>query len=150
MGRVYSAVFEEVAVSAIQDLFEINAPADAIVVLHGFEIAQSSDTDSEMLNLLMHRGSASGSAGSTPTARPLETGDAAFGGTVEANNTTQGTEGSQIHAAAFNVLNGYIWMPPPELRPVISPSGRMIIELQTAPGDELTMSGTVWFEEIGG
>lgn len=150
MGRLYSATFEEVAVSVVQDLFEINAPADAVVILHGFEISQSSDTESEMLNLLVHRGSTSGSGGSTPTASPLEVGDAAFGGTVEANNTTQSTEGTILHSAAFNVLNGYMWMPTPEMRPVISPSGRLIIELQTAPADALTMSGTAYIEEIGG
>ncbi len=80
----------------------------------------------------------------------MDPGDQVFDGTVEANNTTQSTEGNQLHAAAFNVLNGYIWMPTPECRPVIGPSGRLIIELQTAPGSALTMSGTVYFEEIGG
>jgi len=150
MGRMYSAVFEEVSVSAAQDLFEINAPSDASVVVHGCEISQSSDTDSEMLNILIHRASASGSGGSSVTASPLEVGDAAFGGTVEANNTSGGTEGTKIHAACFNVLNGWLWMPTPECRPVISPSGRLVIELQTAPGDALTMSGTVYFEEVGG
>lgn len=150
MGRMYSAVFEEVAVTAVQDLFEINAPADSVIIVHGFEISQSSDTESEQLNLLVHRASASGSGGSTPTARPLALGDAAFGGTIEANNTTPGTEGTFIHAACFNVLTGYVWIPTPECRPIISPSARLVIELQTTPADELTMSGVVYFEEIGG
>lgn len=147
---MYTATFEEVAVSAAEDLFEINAPSDGVVVVHGLEISQSSDTDSEQLNLLIHRASTSGSGGSTPTARPLEVGDPAFGGTVEANNTSQGTEGTILHSAAFNVLNGYVWWPTPECRPVISPSGRLVVELQTTPGDALTMSGTIYFEEIGG
>jgi hypothetical protein len=80
----------------------------------------------------------------------LAVGDAAFGGTVEANNTSPSTEGTILHSDCWNVLNGYVWIPTPECRPVISPSGRLIIELQTAPGDALTMSGTVYFEEIGG
>jgi len=147
---MYSAVFEEVAVTAVQDLFEIVAPADSVVIIHMFEVSQSSDTDSEQLNLLFHRGSTSGSGGSTPTPRPLAVGDAAFGGTVEANNTSQSTEGVHLHAASFNVLNGYMWMPTPEARIILSPSGRLIIELQTAPADSLTMSATVVFEEIGG
>jgi hypothetical protein len=147
---MYSATFEEVSVSVAQDLFEINAPSDAIVVVHSLVLSQSSDTDTEQLNILVHRGSTSGSGGSTPTASPLAVGDAAFGGTVEANNTTQSTEGTILHSDCFNVLNGYVWIPTPECRPVISPSGRLIIELQTAPGDALTMSGTVYFEEIGG
>lgn len=150
MGRMYSAVFEEVAVTAAQDLFEINAASDSVVVVHSLEISQSSDTDSEQLNLLIHRGSTSGSGGSSVTARPMEAGDAAFGGTVEANNTTQSSEGNIIHSAAFNVLSGYVFVWTPETRPVVSPSGRLIIELQTVPADSLTMSGTVVFEEIGG
>lgn len=150
MGRKYSAVFEEVAVTAAQDFFQIIAPADSVVIIHGFEISQSSDTESEQLNILVHRGSTNGSGGSTPTARPLEVGDSAFGGTVEVNNTSQSTEGVHLHTASFNVLNGYLWLPTPELRPVLSPSGQINIELQTAPLDPLTMSGTVYFEEIGG
>jgi hypothetical protein len=153
MGRMYSATFEEVAVSAAQDLFEIVAPSDAAVVVHSLHISQSSDagdSESEQLNALIHRGSTSGSGGSSVTPAPLQAGDAAFGGTVEANNTTQATEGTILHAESFNVMAGLqiIWTP--ETRPVISPSGRLIVELQTAPADALTMSGTVYFEEIGG
>lgn len=153
MGRMYSATFEEVAVTAAQDLFELVAPADMSVAIHGLMISQSSDagdSESEQLNVLIHRGSASGSGGTTPTPAPLAVGDAASTVTVEANNTTQGTEGTIIHSECFNVMAGLqIWWTP-ECRPIISPSGRLIVELQTAPGDSLTMSGTIYFEEIGG
>lgn len=150
MGRMYSAIFEEVAVTAVQDLFEIIAPADAIVILHALEISQSSDTDNENLSLLIHRGTATGSGGTVVTPRPMEVGDPAFGGTVEANNTTQSVEGAILHAAAFSVLSGYSFVWTPETRPKVSPSGLLIIELQTAPVDALTMSGTIYFEEVGG
>ena len=153
MGRMYSVVFEEVAVTVVQDLFEINAPADSIVILHSLEIAQSSDagdSEDEQLSLLIHRGSTSGTGGSTPTPAPMNLGDAAFGGTTEVNNTTQSTEGTFLHASAFNVRAGYFKEWTPETRIVISPSDRLIIELQTAPADSLTMSGTVYIEEIGG
>lgn len=153
MGRIYSATFEEVAVTAAQDLIEIVAPSDAVVVIHSVSISQSTeagDAQSEMLNLLYHRGSTSGSGGTTVTPAPMNAGDAAFGGTCEANNTTQGTEGTILRAENFNVLAGYIWQPTPEERMVVSPSSRLIIELQTAPADSVTMSGTVVFEEIGG
>jgi len=153
MGRMYSAVFEQVAVSAAQDLFEINAPADAVVVLHSCVITQSSDagdSEAEMLPVLFHLGSTSGSGGSAVTPRPLELGDAAFGGTVEANNTSQSTEGNQLHAEAFNVQVGFYYIPTPESRITISPSDRLIIELQSAPSDALTMNGTIVIEEIGG
>lgn len=150
MGRMYTAVFERVAVTVAQDLFEIVAPADAVVKVHRFKVSQDSDTDSEMLNILVHRGSTSGSGGTVVTPSPHEMGDAAFGGTVEANNTTQATEGTFLDAECFNVLNGYVELPTPEIQLVLSPSGRIIFELQTAPADSLTMSGSVTFEEIGG
>lgn len=153
MGRMYSVTFEEVSVSAAQDLFEIVAPSDGIVTIHALEISQSSDagdSESEQLNLLIHRGSTSGSGGSTPTPAPMNIGDPAFGGTVEANNTSQSTEGTILHSACFNVMAGYQYIWTPESRPVLSPSGRINVELQTAPADALTMSGTVYFEEMGG
>lgn len=152
MSRIYSAVFEEVAVTVVQDLFEIVAPADGIVVVHGIWVSQSSDAGdvaSEQVNILIHRGSTSGSGGSTLTPSPLDFGDPAFGGVVEANNTTQATEGTQLFSDSFNVMAGWQFLPTPEMRLVIPPSGRLIVELQTAPADSLTMSGTVVFEEIG-
>ena len=76
--------------------------------------------------------------------------DAAFGGTCEANNTTQSAEGTFLHSDTFNVRAGYQFIWTPETRPVVSPSGLFIVELQTAPADSLTMSGTIYFEEIGG
>lgn len=153
MGRIYAAVFEEVAVTAIQDLFEILAPSDAAVVIHSVTITQSSDAgdaQAEMLPILIHRGTATGTGGTTVTPSPLQTGDSAYGGVVEANNTTQSVEGTFLHAEAFNVQIGFYYLPPPEDRPVISPSAFFIVELQAAPDDSLTMNGTVVFEEIGG
>lgn len=153
MGRMYSASFAAVAVTVAQDLFEIVAPADSSVIIHGVSISQDTeygDAQSEQLRVKVHRASTSGSGGSTPTASPLSVGDAAFGGTVESNNTTQGTEGTILHVEAFNVMAGLIIWLPPECRWVISPSGRLVIELETAPADSTTMSGTVYFEEIGG
>lgn len=153
MGRMYSVTFEEVAVTAVQDLFEVVAPADSAVAICGLVISQSSDAGdsaSEQLNVLIHRGSTSGSGGSAATPAPMNLGDAAFGGTCEVNNTSQSTEGTQLHAECFNIMAGLALWWPPECRPMVSPSGRVIVELQTAPADSLTMSGTLYIEEIGG
>ena len=153
MGRVYTASFEEVAVTVAQDLFEVVAPADASVVIHSVTITQSTDAgdaQAEMLPILIHRGTATGSGGSSVTPSPLQVGDAAFGGTVEANNTSQSVVGTFLHAEAFNVQIGFYFLPPPEDRPVVSPSALFIVELQAAPDDSITVNGTVVFEEIGG
>lgn len=151
MGRMYSAVFRNVAVTVVQDLFEINAPATTSVIVHALTITQSSDAgdaESEQLRVIIHRGSTSGSGGTVPTARPLRINDTAFAGTVEANNTTQSTEGVILHAESFNVMAGLNIVWTPETRPVIAPSGRLIVELETTPADSLTMAGTIYFESV--
>ena len=55
-----------------------------------------------------------------------------------------------LHADAFNIQAGYQIILPPEMRWEVSPSDVLIVELQTAPSDSATFSGTVYFEEIGG
>ena len=154
MGRMYTASFGGVAVTAIQDLFEVNAPSDATVAIHSIAVGQSSDygdSEAEGLRVQISRApTASGTGGSTLTPRPHEEGDAAFGGTVEANNTGQATGTVTIHEDTFNVQAGWAYKPTPEERIVISPGGRLVVELPVAPGEALTMSGSITFEEIGG
>lgn len=152
-GRMYTGVFNAVAVTAQQDFFELVAPADAIVVVHEIHITNTTDTDSEMLNISIKRGqTTSGSGGTAVTANPNSLGDAAFGGTVEANNTTKASAGTITthHAEGVNVINGFHYIPVPKARLILSPSQRMTVELQTTPADSITMSGVIIFEEIGG
>lgn len=115
------------------------------------------DAAEEILRLEIVRGVGtvtSGSGGSTPTAQAREDGDTAFGGTVEANNTTRMATGT----GTLETLEQYGWnirMPmekiyTPECRPVISPSNRWTLALPAAPADSITVSGNITFEEIGG
>jgi hypothetical protein len=156
MGRMYVATFTNVAVTAQQDFFEIVAPADSAVVIHYCNISQSSDygdANDEGLRVNIKRGqTTSGSGGGAFTPLPLAAGDAAFGGTVEINNTTIAADGTIVvlHAEAFNIRAGWNYMPTPECRIVISPGIRATIGLITTPADSLTMEGTLIFEEIGG
>jgi len=155
MPRRYSVQFNAVAVTAAQDLVEINAHATKPVTLISFALGQTSDAgdaEDEQLRILMIRGyTSSGSAGSSPTAVALDPGDAAFGGTTEVNNTTPASGGSPVtcHAEVFNVRAGYVYCPVPEARIVVAANTRLVINLPTAPADSLTMSGTAVFEEIG-
>jgi hypothetical protein len=150
---MYTAQFAGVAVTTAEDLFEILAPNDMSVRLHSIFVTQDSDTDSEQLRFSIKRvtGSpSSGSGGSTPTPTPLSSGGAASTCTVEANNDTQLSGGTSvtIHTEAQNVLNGWAWIPTPEMRPTCAPSTRFVISSDSTPGDSLTMNGVVYFEEI--
>jgi len=156
MGRMYTAVFNNVAVTAIQDLVEIVAPADSVVVLHDIHLSQNTDVGDaaeEVLRIELTSGhTTSGSGGSAVTPVPVSLGDAAFGGTVEANNTTQASAGTIVtkYVWNWNIRVGFDKVFTPETRPIISPSARMCLELPAAPADSVTMSGSITFEEIGG
>lgn len=156
MGRKYTVQFTGVAVTAQQDFFEVVAPADAVVVVHDIHLSQSTevgDAAEESLSVMWKSGSTtSGSGGSTPTAIPIELGDAAFGGTCEANNTTKATVGTIVthHAWNWNIRMPFDRIFTPETRPILSPSRRGTLELGTTPADSITISGTMTIEEIGG
>lgn len=158
MGRMYVATFDAVSVSAVQDLFEIVAPSDAVVRIHSIDISNEVSETSEQLAIRLRRGEGavtSGSGGSTNTPEPTSNGDPAFGGTVEINNTTPMVAGSgaikEFGRYGYNVVGGgFSWVPTPECRIDISPGDRFVVNLPTAPTSALTMSGVVYLEEIGG
>lgn len=160
MGRMYTVEKADVAVSALQDLIEILAPTDAVVVIHEWEVFQTSDVGDaaeEILRLETVRGVGSvtsGSGGTTPTAQPVQDGDTAFGGTVEANNTTRMAAGTgtleTLEQRGWNVRIPFPKVYTPETRPVISPGNRWTLALPVAPADALTVSVMVLLEEIGG
>ena len=155
MGRIYTIQFNNVAVTAQQDLFEIVAPSDGVIQLHEIGLGQSTeigDAEEEMFSLLLKSGATtSGSGGTSPAAVPLLLGDAATGATTEVNNTTKATTGTIVthYPWAWNVRVPFqiIWTP--ETRPVLAPSRRLTMELATTPVDSVTLNGYIVFEEIG-
>lgn len=156
MGRMYSAVFEGVSVSAVQDFFEITAPSTGVVCLHEVHITQDASETSEQLPVRILRVPAtvtSGSGGTAPTARKLGgAGDAAAAATVEVNNTTVATTTGTLEVlrrTGDNMLNGWHWVFTPESRIWIAPSGVVVVRLVTAPAGATAMSGELVWEEIG-
>lgn len=158
MGRIYSASFSGSAQTAQVDFFELQNPADTVLAIHEIVITQTTevqDAEEEMLLVNLNRNSGattSGSGGSTATPRPHHTGDAASGVTVETNNTTKISGGTQvtIRAESFNVRVGYYYHPAPEDRIYISPDEEFTVELATTPADSVTFNGLIVFEELGG
>ncbi len=156
-GRTYTVPFNQVSVSAAQDLFEILGAADKVTELAGLNLSQSSDagdSESEQLHISVRRvtGSpTSGSGGSTVTPVALDPSDAAFGGTCEANNTTQLSGGTNtvVMAESFNVMAGLPLVIPEEMRPRISGATRLLVELESAPNDAVTMDGYATIIEYG-
>ncbi len=160
MGMLYTAQFNGVAVTAQQDFFELLVPSDCVVIVHMIQLTQTTelgDAQEEQLAILLKRGVGSvtsGSGGTTPTPAKTESGFAAAGSTVEANNTTKMATGSgtitTLDADSWNVRAEKVWLMPPELRIVLSPTERLTVELGTTPADSITMNGVIKFEELGG
>lgn len=152
---LYSVVSPATAFTTAHDLFEIVAASDCVVVLHSLEIGQTTelgDAQEEQVTVSIIRAhSTSGSGGATPTAVPLEAGQAAAGSTLERNNTTPATGGSPVTVAQkpWNLRTPFLWLPPPEHRIIVSPGVRCVVTLP-APADSVTAFAELVFEEIGG
>lgn len=155
MGRIYTAVFSGVSVSAVQDLFELTAAATNVVRIHEVHITNDESEVSQQLPVTLKyipATATSGSGGASVTPRKTERGDAAATTTVERNNTSRATSSGtieEIRRSAENVLNGWHWIFAPEQRPTIAPSGMMVVGLETAPTGAMPLSGEIVFEEIG-
>jgi hypothetical protein len=151
---MYTAPLDGVSVAAVCELFFIAAPADAVVLLHEVVITQDTSETSEQLPINIFRTATDQAAkGTSNTPAPLAAGDPAFGGVVRTNILTAetfATETTMLFRQSQNVLGGWHWLWTPETRPVISPSGRVVIKLDAAPAAALPISGYVVFEEIGG
>jgi hypothetical protein len=156
LGRVYSGIFNAVSVTVQQDFFEINAAAGKPVEVLGLALSQSTevgDAQEEGLNILVKTGATTsgGTGGTAPTAIPRVTGDQAFGGNLEINNTVKATAGTIVTHEAWNwnVRVPFVWWWTPETTITIVGGGRMTIELATTPADAITMSGTIYLRELG-
>lgn len=160
MGKLYTVSFAAVAITVAQDLFEITNAATRVLYVHGLELGQGTelgDAAEEMLQILVKRGTSlttSGSGGSAPTPAPVEANQGASAFTAEVNNTTKLAVGTgsitTLMATYWNVRSVPMqWIFTPEMRPVVSPSERLTVELVAAPADSITVSGTLWVEEVG-
>lgn len=154
MGRLYAVTFENVAVTASQDFFELAPAANKPIYIHYISLTQNTemgDAAEEYLRVKIIRGhTTGGSGGSTPTARPLDGNDAAAGCTAEANNTTIASAGTAVdlHAENFNIRSGFLYVPTPECRPRCQNTNLLVVRLMANPADSLNMSGTLIFEEV--
>jgi len=150
MGRIYSVQFTDVAVTAQQDLFQIEALVVPAIV-HAVYLSQSSDVGdaaAEGLSIQIRR--FTDAVTDDLATVQLDGGDATQNADVAVNETTELVTGQEIiHSEAWNIAMPFVYLPPPELRPVIQVGNGIAINLNTTPADSLTMSGTVYFEEFG-
>ena len=150
MGRIYAVNFNEVAVSVQQDLFQIEAQTTP-AILHAIYLSQSTeewDAEAENLNVIIQR--VTDAVTDDLNAVALDGGDTAENANLAINETSELTTGASIiHAESWNVAQSFIYLPPPELRPIVQIGNAIVVNLNNTPTDAITMSGTMYFEEIG-
>lgn len=165
MSRIYAVNFENVTVSAAQDLWDLVPAADKPIAIHGIMlsnvggVADAGDAQEELLRLIVIRGLATvGSGGSAAAAStnisPVSPGDPAASFTGRLNDTTVAVVGAgstvNLFADGWNVRIPYQMFFTPETRIACSATQtRMVIRLLSTPADPLSVSGTVFVEELG-
>lgn len=157
MSRLYAVTFANVAVTALQDLFYLAPADDKPVILHECRLSQTTelgDAAEEQLRISIVRGHTTvGSGGSAFTPLALNPSDAAAGATARINDTTIASAGTAatLLADAMNVRSGWLWLPTPECRPMVTQGAgtTIVVRLLANPADSVTMGGTLIFEELG-
>jgi len=157
MGLKFSAVFENVSVSAVQDAFSIKAGASNPIRLVKIDIAQNGvadvgDAQEELLRFQIKVGATTqGSGGSAPT--PSNGRGNTATATAHANDTTQSSAGTAktVYASSFNIRSGLLYIPTPEEAELsVTPAGQIMqIAFPAAPADAITFTGMVIWEELG-
>lgn len=151
IGRLYTVAIGGQAQTAAKTLIEIASAADSVTLLERAYVKQSSFDTSENLAVKIEDITTTGT-GTATTPRPLQEGDAAFGGVVETNSTVEPTySGTVFLEDGFNVLSGFLWTPASDDEVfVISPSQLLGIMLDVAPSGSMNFHYGCTIREIGG
>jgi hypothetical protein len=158
MGRVYtSSINISSAFTAQIDIFELLAATGKPLILHTFELGQTTevgDAQEESLVLVLKRITASptsGSGGGTGTFNVTGPNDTAAGATIETGNTTKLSGGTSAELARFgwNVRASLPYIPIPEEKITLDAATRLVLELVTTPADSIGgVVGRIVIEEI--
>ncbi len=150
MGRIYSVSFDGIAVTAAQDLFQLEA-VTVPAIIHAIYLSQSTDVGdaaAEGLSIRLRR--VTDALTNVTAEAQMDTGDAAALADLNVNDTTALVAGAQVlHAENWNIAMPFVYLPPPELRIVCKVGDCITVNLATVPADSITMSGTMYFEEVG-
>lgn len=125
--------------------------------LHSFELGQFSDAQDENEKILevtvktcVQALAASGTVQVPVNLQPCTSGQYLATSLVKVLNGALNSSGTPViaYASSWNCRMSHIYMPPPEDRPVFPANSIIRVEL-SAPGDPITMNGTLTFEEVG-
>jgi hypothetical protein len=150
IARVYYAPFDYLTFGATGDrsIWEIKAPADRQVIIHGFSLTSLKGvTAAEAARLKLARYTTDGTG--TAVTEVKANGD--NGLTAEAtviHTVTPGTIGDVEKCWIWSQQGELLYLPTPEIRPVLPQGTRMALNLVTALAAGTSWSGWLAWEEV--
>lgn len=154
-ARLYSIVFENVTVTAVQDLFALKAGTTNGVLIRRISLSAGGVTSAAEIRLRLKRMPATvtiGSAGTAPTIQKVNSrlNQASLNANARANDTTQATTSGTAQVLAnwqWNVLQDFLEVPPtPEERWECDSSEALVFDIAATPASTV-LSGTIVWEE---
>jgi hypothetical protein len=151
-GRIYTMSYSNITLSAAQDLLCVYAGTSKIFALLSVNIGQVTATsvgNQRVRIRYLASTVTAGSGGSAGTLKPFVAGDVAATITGRINDTAQATSSTIIDLwdDQWNVINGFLWVPPiPSRPPICGLSGAITISLDTAPAS-IVSNATITVEE---
>lgn len=146
--RKYTVGVNAVAITTAKDLIRISAPATMVLCVTRAWVTQSGSVTSEQSRAIIQRASDS-IAGTTETPRSFEVNDPAATFTCESVTTDHTLTLDPLEDEGFNWVSGFLWVPAPEERIWVPPSGRLVLRLAVAPSASKTVSAGLNVIEIG-
>jgi hypothetical protein len=143
--RRYSVQVNAAAVTTAKDLIRISAPASMVLCVMRAWVGQSGSTANEQSRTILKRSSNT----QTRTTEKLEVGDPAATFTAQSLTTDHTLTGDAMVDEGFNWVTGYLWVPAPEERIWVPPSGNLVLRLATVPGASKTVSAGLIVGEVG-
>ena len=151
-GRIYTANFQNVTIAAAQDLFSIVTPAGRVIALLSLNLGQITGAAIANQRVRIQRAASTvvGSGGATVAGNPWIENDAATTCTIRANDTVQSVASfTDLWDDQWNILNGFLWMPPTINRPpMIAPSHMFRFSLDGPIASSVVANGSLTYEEF--
>lgn len=151
---VYTATMSAVSVSGAITLVQVKAGAAVPLRLLEVRVAQSGSTTSTMQRVRILRKSTAATVTSfTPLKfNPIDPAASAAGGTsatgTNASNENSG-DGDVLVDDVFNILNGWLWVPVPQMQIWVPAAGMIGVKFPAAPAAALTVTASITWEELG-
>lgn len=156
--RTYDVSFENVTVTAAQDLTAIIGAAGKVLKIKRMRVGATNTSipTAQMIQIrarFLPATVTNGSGGTAPTPRPLDPGDAAASFTARVNDTTKASSSGTatiMEETGVHIYAGYDFTYPQDARPTIGPSEAFVFELLSTVSGTVALSGGVTVEETGG